>query len=486
MFTGLQSRLMLSFSLLLVVCLCLVTLIFGVLFFVWVGLPDLAYARLMDAAVPTLSSLEALRQQGQPIGENIGALREMALERGVRCLIVAMPGGTILADTQEAWTGSRLRASLPPAAGTASARASFVRGRVRGPDRSLLFYVAVVVRRPTSEGAPTIYLVWVLRWTEAARPLVSSLLVSVLLSGVAAFLLSIVLALWLARSLAGPLRRAAEAAERVAAGDYSTSLDTPVPDEARRLAQSFNTMTRAVEASQRSQRDFVANVSHELKTPLTSIQGFAQAILDGTASDEPAIRRGVTVIHDEAERLSRMVGRLLDLTRLESGETSLSWSQIDLAKLVRASADHFALLADQKQVQMALDLPDSVPITGDGDRLTEVLTNLIDNALKHTDTGGRIGVTVTEADGDWVAISVTDTGHGIPTADLPRVFERFYQVDKSRAREAVSGQSGAGLGLAIVSEIVRGHHGRVDVESVLGVGSRFTVTLPRHPDRTRL
>jgi signal transduction histidine kinase len=256
-----------------------------------------------------------------------------------------------------------------------------------------------------------------------------------------------------------------------------------VPDEAHRLAQSFNTMTRAVEVSQRSQRDFVANVSHELKTPLTSIQGFAQAILDGTASDEPAIHRAASVIQGEAERLSRIVGRLLDLTRLESGEVSMTWSAVDLAKLARSSADRFALLAGQKGVHLALDLPDSVPIIGDGDRLTEVLTNLVDNALNHTEPGGRIGLAVSDANDDSVTVSVTDTGRGIPAEDLPRIFERFYQVDKSRSRQTSAGRPGVGLGLAIVSEIVRAHNGRVNVESVLGVGSRFAVTLPRHPER---
>jgi len=482
-FTGLQSRIMLSFSLLLLVCLCLLTITFAALFFVWVGLPNLAYARLMEVAVPMLADIESLREEGQPVAASIDALRDTARQRGTRVLIIAAPAGTVLADTADMWVGDRVRATLPALTESASVAASLVRGRMLGPDRSVYFYVAIPIRRPTAEATRTIYLVWTLRWGEAARPFTSSLLVSVLLSGTAAFVLSIPLALWLARSLAGPLQRTAEAAERVAAGDYTTSLDIQVPDEARRLAQSFNTMTHAVEASQRSQRDFVANVSHELKTPLTSIQGFAQAILDGTAGDEQAIHRASSVIQGEAERLSRMVSRLLDLTRLESGEVSMAWSAVDLAKLARSSADRFALLADHKQVCLTLDLPDSVPIIGDGDRLTEVVTNLIDNALNHTDPGGRVGLAVADANDDSVTLSVTDTGRGIPAEDLPRIFERFYQVDKSRSRQTTAGQPGVGLGLAIVSEIIRAHSGRVNVESVLGVGSRFTVTLPRHPER---
>jgi two-component system, OmpR family, sensor kinase len=482
-FTGLQSRLMLSFSLLLLVCLCLLTITFAALFFVWVGLPNLAYARLTEVAVPMLADIEALRIEGQPVAASMDGLRNIASQRGARLLIVAAPAGTVLADTSDVWVGNRVRANLPTMEETTSVAASFVRGRLRGPDRSVCFYVAIPIRRSTSETTRTLYLVWVLRWGEAARPFVSSLLASVLLSGACAFGLSVLLALWLARSLAGPLQRTAEAAERVAAGDYTTSLDIRVPDEARRLAQSFNTMTRAVEASQRSQRDFVANVSHELKTPLTSIQGFAQAILDGTAGDEPAIHRAASVIQGEAERLSRMVGRLLDLARLESGEASMTWSTVDLAQLLRSSADRLALLADQRQVRLTLDLPDSVPIIGDGDRLTEVLTNLIDNSLSHTDPGGRVGLAIADVGDDSVTISVTDTGHGIPAEDLPRIFERFYQVDKSRSRQTTAGQPGVGLGLAIVSEIIRAHSGHVNVESVLGVGSRFTVTLPRHPER---
>jgi signal transduction histidine kinase len=250
-----------------------------------------------------------------------------------------------------------------------------------------------------------------------------------------------------------------------------------VPDEARRLADSFNAMTHAVAASHRAQQDFVANVSHELRTPLTSIRGFAQAIVDGTASDADSVRHAATVIEEEADRLTRLVGELLDLTRLESGTASLARAPLDLADLARACVERFALLAERRGVSLSVHAPGPVEVDGDGDRLMQVLTNLIDNALRHTQRGGQVTL-ATEAKGSRASVAVTDTGQGIPKADLPRLFERFYQVDKSRSRVAGRSPTGVGLGLAISAEIVRAHEGHIEVESIVGVGSRFTVILP--------
>jgi signal transduction histidine kinase len=319
-------------------------------------------------------------------------------------------------------------------------------------------------------------------WWETARPFIGSLLTSVFLSGFIAFVLSLLLAFWLARSLSRPLQRAAAAAERVAAGDHAISLDIRHPDEARRLAQTFNAMVQAVESSRRSQRDFVANVSHELRTPLTSIRGFAQAILDGTADDGPAIRRAASVIQDETGRLSRMVQKLLDLTRIESGEISMSWHPIELTALLQSCVEQFSLLAGEKDVQLVTETSGPVHLVGDGDRLMQVFTNLTDNALKHTAPGGKITLRVAEEeDCECASVSISDTGCGIPEADLPRVFERFYQVDKSRSRGVAARDRGVGLGLAIASEIVRAHGGHIRVDSIVDVGTRFRVFLPLTP-----
>ena len=479
MFTGLRSRLVLSFAGLLLVCLCIMTLTFTLLFFGWVSLPELAYARLADAAGPVAEHVRVLWQQGTRLPDGIADLRETARERGMRFFLVAMPGGRVVADTEEEWTGKPIRQLVPVSAPDKVLRP---RGRLRGPDHKTLFYVAIPVRTSRDNPARALYLVLTMTWWEAARPFIGSLLTAVVLSGGVAFSLSTPLALWLAHSLSRPLQHTASAAKRVAAGDYSVSLDITSPDEARILAQSFNAMTRAVADAQRSQRDFVANVSHELKTPLTSIRGFAQAIMDGTANDEASIRRAATVIHDEADRLSRMVRELLDLARLESGQVAMRWNRLDLAALVSTCADRFVPTAESKGVRLEVDLPEPTYVVGDGDRLMQVMTNLVDNALKHTDAGGRVSLSLeVEGEDAPVTIVVADTGRGIPKEDLPRIFERFYQVDKSRSRRAASDRSGVGLGLAIVREIVRAHGGHVEVESVVGLGTRFTVTLPRRP-----
>jgi signal transduction histidine kinase len=468
---------MLSFWALLLVCLCIVTITFTLLFFVRVSLPELAYAHLMDAAVPALTQIRNTREPGKRPQESFQSLDELAAERSVRILLVSLPDGTILADTYQAWAGQKVRVSVPPQDNITRLT---LRGRLRGPDRKWLFYVALPLQESQSEQPRRLYLALTMTLWEIARPFIGSMFVSVLLSGAIAFALSTLFALWLARTLSRPLQRIAIAAERVAAGDYSTSLEIAVPDEARRLAESFNAMTRAVAASQRSQRDFVANVSHELKTPLTSIHGFAQAILDGTASDEAAIQRAATVVHDEADRLSRMVHKLLDLSRLESGDISMSWNSVDLAALLHSCADRFSLLAGHRDITLYTDMPDETQIIGDGDRLLQVFTNLIDNAIKYTSDDGRVTLSLKEM-ADTVSISIADTGIGIPEADLSRIFERFYRVDKSRSRDAGGQSTSTGLGLAIAAEIVRAHGGRIEVESILDVGTRFTVTLPIRP-----
>jgi signal transduction histidine kinase len=247
-------------------------------------------------------------------------------------------------------------------------------------------------------------------------------------------------------------------------------------------------MAEQVKASQQSQRDFLANVSHDLKTPLTSIQGFAQAITDGAANGPESVRRSAGIIRDEAQRMSRMVTELLDLARIESGQIVMRREAVHLSAVLGDCVDKLALRAQQSGIKLEVQVPNDLPvITGDGDRLAQVFTNLLDNALKHTQAGGKITVAARPLTGSsivrrgktWpaaVEVSVGDTGSGIPPEDLSRIFERFYQVDKSRQRSG-----GLGLGLAIVKQIVEAHYGAIHAESVVGLGSRFVVTLPLEP-----
>ena len=259
------------------------------------------------------------------------------------------------------------------------------------------------------------------------------------------------------------------------------------PQEVQELALAFNDMNSRVLVSQKSQREFVANVSHELKTPLTSVQGFSQAILDGTANTPEAQKQAAQVIYDEAGRMHRMVLDLLDLARLDAGTLDLRRAPVDLPALLRNIAEKFTPQAQAAGVSIEVDSPALPPVTGDGDRLAQVFTNLVDNALKHTPAGGsislRAGLTGSAAApgaGAEVQVEVADTGVGIPPEALPHIFERFYQADLSRPGGE---KHGTGLGLAIVKEIVGAHSGKIDVRSMLNAGSTFTVSLPlANPD----
>jgi signal transduction histidine kinase len=234
-------------------------------------------------------------------------------------------------------------------------------------------------------------------------------------------------------------------------------------------------MVTRVEGSQKSQREFVANVSHELKTPLTSVQGFAQAILDGTADTSESRTQAVQIIYNEAGRMHRMVLDLLDLARLDAGTADLKMSAVDVQALLQNIVIKFTPQAQKAGIRLDLDIPAALPaVLGDGDRLAQVFINLVDNALKFTPAGGRVILSAIPA-GSEMELTVSDTGPGIPPEALPRLFDRFYQVDASRA----GGEGhGAGLGLAIAKEIVEAHGGRISVRSELGHGTTFVIHLP--------
>jgi len=291
------------------------------------------------------------------------------------------------------------------------------------------------------------------------------------------------LALLIARSIAKPLQHMTAATEEIACGNYDQTLDITSPDEVGRLAASFNAMVHEVKASRQAQRAFVANVSHELKTPLTSIQGFSQAILDGTADDEVSRHRAVEIISSEANCMSRLVDELLDLARIESGQIKVLREPMDLAAVLEACVEKFALQAREGNVELVLGIAIVPLVTGDKDRLAQVFTNLLTNPLKHTPPAGKVTIKAQEvkkktrkkaAPGSTVEIPVTDTGTGIAAEDLKHVFERFYQVDKSRAGK----DRGTGIGLTIARQITEAHKGIISVESVKELGTKFTVALP--------
>jgi signal transduction histidine kinase len=235
------------------------------------------------------------------------------------------------------------------------------------------------------------------------------------------------------------------------------------------------TETRRVEAVR---RDFVANASHELKTPAASIRAAAETLSSIADRDPQAVPRFASQLEREAMRLSRIVADLLDLSRLESG--SDLGERVRLDALAREEAERFEETAREGGRVIRLDPTESATVSGSGRDLSLMIRNLIDNALRYTQPGGHVEISVT-AGNDMVKLAVSDDGIGIPIRDLPRVFERFYRVDRARSRET----GGTGLGLSIVRHVAENHGGTVEVDSELGAGSTFTVTLPALPAQAR-
>jgi two-component system phosphate regulon sensor histidine kinase PhoR len=225
---------------------------------------------------------------------------------------------------------------------------------------------------------------------------------------------------------------------------------------------------------ERVRQDFVANVSHEFRTPLTAIQGFAETLLSG-ALDEPANRRRfVEIIREHASRLARLTEDLLKLSRIEAGQLKLEFRPVSVTQLIESCVETAHLKAVPRQLALNVHVPEGLPpVRGDANSLQEVLQNLLDNALQYTPAGGKIDVSVASSDGR-VVITVSDTGIGIPQVEQERIFERFYRVDAARSREA----GGTGLGLSIARHIMEAHGGRLWVESAVGEGSRFHFSIP--------
>jgi len=479
MLSSLRARLIASYVVVILVCLLVLTVV------ILVGVSQsvqerLIFPRLEDRLSDLRPYILALLERGETPATIAHRIQQRTQGQDSRLggRILFVKNRQIVADSAGEWRERRIDVSLGQLTKGVQQSTS---GRLSMPDGDEYLYAVVPLSRD-GDGLFLATVTPVQPWYQVFRSSAlkrdrRGLFWTSFQVGLVAFAVSVLLAVAIARSIARPLQRVAVAAKEVASGNYDLHLDITSPDEVRSLATSFNTMNQAVKASQQAQRDFVTNVSHELKTPLTSIQGFSQAILDGTVSDPEAIEQAAGVIHDEASRMVRMVSQLLDLAKIEAGQVVMAREAIDLLAVLESCVQKLTPQAAQGDVSLTFDvsqLPLGACVTGDGDRLAQVFIVLLDNALKHTPSGGQVGVAAHCPNASRVSVSVSDTGPGIPTEDLSRIFERFYQVDKSRARK----RGGAGLGLAIAKEIVTAHGGEIVAESIVGMGSKFTVRLP--------
>ncbi|HEY8600232.1 MAG TPA: ATP-binding protein [Thermomicrobiales bacterium] len=393
-------------------------------------------------------------------------------------LIVTDAAGAIVADT----AGERLGQQFTGEAGwqatplddnalreiTGRAGFGFGPGRPGGPP----------VARP---GANTTYgTLWVESANAAAaardRTLLGRLQRVTFISTALGLVAALLISLFLARLIGRPIEALTRAARRMGAGDLGQRVPEEGSAETVELARSFNTMAANLATAHELRQQLVADVAHELRTPLANIRGYLEAIEDGVvAADEATLR----TLREEAAQLNGMIDDLQELAQAEDGTLRLDREPLAPAELVERAVDAARPRAAEKGISLVGTVEEALPpVSVDPQRLSQVLQNLLTNALRHTPQGGRVTIEAQRTPAEAVAISVTDTGSGIAPADLPHIFERFYRADSSRARAT----GGSGLGLTITRRLVEAHGGTIDATSTVGQGSRFTFTLPAIED----
>jgi len=498
MFRSIRTKLAVSYALIILLCLLLAGL--GALILIRQYQRNAILSQRHATAVTLSQRVQSLLALKLNLPEIAVRMRQEARALGVRALLVARDG-LVGADSGEkdSLTGQRLKFPIQELLGS---RATAVVRRYLEANGQQYFLIILLLRPPPLEGRAEVgslpsYLIVAVpeqdvepAWRQLAPPLA--------IAGLVSLSISIIIAVVLSRSITRPLLAMTKASEEIARGNYEQVIPTEGQDEVTCLADSFNRMARQVARSRQSQRDFLANVSHDLKTPLTSIQGFSQAILEGAVHDEAGYRRAAQIISEEAARMGQLVQDLLDLARLDTGEATNKRTAIVSSELAQHCVGKFAPLAAEAGVELRISADKTLPlIYGDEGRLEQAVSNLLDNAIKYTPSGGRVEIAIQAlklkdgriegrsdipcalpfkgkpGDGNWIAISVVDTGAGIAKEDLRRIFERFYRADKSR-----SGAKGSGLGLAIAKEIVEAHGGIIGASSRPGSGSCFTIFLP--------
>ena len=296
-----------------------------------------------------------------------------------------------------------------------------------------------------------------------------TLLYSLLVAGLVATVAAIVASLFVSRRIVDPLGRMLGATRRIASGRYGERLPVRDTDELGELSESFNAMAKALEEAERRRMEVISDVSHELRTPLSTIRGHVEGLAEGVV--EPS-EETWALLQAETERMGRLVDDLRRLSQADAGQLVLRPASISPAEVVGLAVERMLPLFEEKRVELSSAVPEKLPpVVADSSRVVQVLTNLLDNALRHTPAGGRV---VVEVGGDSEAVfRVIDTGEGVASEHLPHVFERFYRAEKSRSRS----EGGSGVGLAISKALVEAMGGRIWVESP-GVGATFSFTLP--------
>jgi two-component system, OmpR family, phosphate regulon sensor histidine kinase PhoR len=419
---------------------------------------------------------------GNPDKLDPAAIRKMSVAAGGRITVVRSDGKVLVDSEADAASmeNHRNRPELQRAfqSGTGSdIRQSATIG-------VSFLYVAV----PMDEGRSAIRIAFPL--AEINRQ-VDRIRTKILVSTVLAFLPAILIAAALARSISQRFATIMAHAGELARGNFRSRLPASSSSEFGQLAQTLNVTAEnlqktvaqlqfehtELEKLERVRKDFVINVSHELRTPLASIQGYTETLIDGAISDPAYNMRFLTIIRHNAERLARLTEDLHTLSRVEQKRQKFEFYIHEVNTLIHDASDLMRPLAEKAKIQLIEEpAPDGAMVYCDSEAVSQILSNLMENAIKYTPAGGRISVGAVEQ-GSMVEFFVRDTGIGIPEEELPRLFERFYRVDKARSREL----GGTGLGLSIVKHLVAAQKGEIRVESQVQQGTTFAFTLPVNP-----
>lgn len=377
----------------------------------------------------------------QPIVRQMGGL-------AARRVILVDPDGIVIADSEDELVGEYYEPDAP------------ISWRVLSPMGGEL--LGTIYLSTESSGSPDPF---------SPRPLSDAvgrfLIWGALLAIAVAFLFTFLMS----RRILAPVKVLTETARQLGKGDFSRRVQIKDRGEIGELSQAFNSMASDLERAEQMKRNMVADIAHELRTPLSNIRGYLEAVRDGIKKPDTDTIRS---LEEEASLLSRLVDDLQELSLAEAGELALVRQEEDAAALVRQVVAAVEGYVSAKGLSLTVELPDKLPpVNIDSHRIGQVLRNLLENAIAHTGAGGTITVAARQHE-NGVEVAVSDTGEGIPPEDLPNIFERFYRVDKSRARAT----GGSGLGLTIAKRLIEAHGSSIEAYSEPGKGSRFTFTLP--------
>ena len=296
------------------------------------------------------------------------------------------------------------------------------------------------------------------------------LIAVMLLFGMAVIFFVMLSSSYFVSSILNPITEIGQAARKIALGDYDSRIEKRYDDEMGDLCDTINYMAGEISAAERMQNDFISSVSHELRTPLTAIKGWSETLRQGGAADEELMNKGLEVISSEAERLSGIVEELLDFSRMQGGHMTMRFGRMDVLAELEEAVVLFRERAKREDIDLVyIEGENLSPITGDKDRLKQVFINIIDNAIKYSNAGGRVRIEAVQMGGN-VQIVISDSGVGIPKSDLPNIKNKFYKANRTRP--------GSGIGLALADESIRRHKGRLEIDSEEGVGTTVTITLP--------